>query len=125
VNIALWVLAGGVAAVFLASGAVKLARPKPKLAASGMEFVEDFGGGTVKGIGALEILGAVGLVLPALVGVAVFLVPLAAVGLALLMLGAVVTHVRRHEPQGATVAGVLLVLTVLLLWGRLASPFAS
>ena len=126
-NVALWTLAGLLAAGFLASGLTKLIQPKERLAASGMEFVEDFGDSTVKGIGALEILGATGLVLPALLGVgAQVMVPLAATGLAVLMLGAVVTHARRREPQGIVVAGVLLVLTALLASGRWGfAPFGN
>ena len=118
-NVALWALAGLLAAGFLASGLNKLLRPKEELAGAGMEFVEDFGDSTVKGIGALEILGATGLVLPALLGVGGrVMVPLASSCLTVLMLGAVLTHARRREPQGIVVAGVLLVLTALLASGR-------
>jgi hypothetical protein len=118
-NVALWGLAGLLAAVFLASGLNKLARPKEKLAAAGMGFVEDFGRGTIQGIGVLEIVGAAGLVLPALLGVgARILAPLSATCLAVLMLGAAFTHARRREPQGVAVAGVLLGLTALLAAGR-------
>lgn len=126
-NVTLWGLAGLLAAVFLASGLNKLVRPREKLAAAGMGFVEDFGHGTIQGIGALEIFGAAGLVLPALLGIgAQVLVPLSATCLAGLMLGAVITHARRHEPQGIAVAGVLLALTALLAAGRWGfTPFGS
>lgn len=124
-NAGLWVLAGILAVVFSASGAVKLMRPKESLAGSGMEVVEDFNAGTVKVIGAMELLGAVGLVLPAAVGVAPVLVPLAAVGLAILMTGAAITHVRRREIRGIAVTAVLLILSALLAWGRWdVQPFA-
>ncbi|HEX9353566.1 MAG TPA: DoxX family protein [Streptosporangiaceae bacterium] len=83
-NIALWVIAGLLAVAFLASGAMKLTRPKEKLAASGMGWAEDFSAGTVKAIGTLEVLAAVGLILPAALDIAPVLVPLAAVGLVLL-----------------------------------------
>jgi hypothetical protein len=59
-NIALWIIAGLLAVIFLASGVVKLMRSKEKLVASGMGFVEYVSSGTVKAIGALEILAAVG-----------------------------------------------------------------
>ena len=117
-NIALWSIAGLLAVASLASGAMKLARPKEKLAALGMGWVEDSSAGTVKAIGTLEVLAAVGLILPAALDIAPVLAPLAAVGLALVMVGAFITHVRRHETQGIVVTLVLLALAVLVAWGR-------
>jgi uncharacterized membrane protein YphA (DoxX/SURF4 family) len=104
VNIVLWVVAGLLAVAFLASGAMKLAQPKEKLAAFGVGWVEDFGAGAVKAIGTLEVLAAVGLILPAALGIAPVLVPLAAVGLVVLMAGAIITYLRRHEARGDRVA---------------------
>ena len=117
-NIALWIIAGLLAVAFLAGGAMKLTQPKENLAASGMGFVEDFSAGTVKAIGTLEILAAVGLILPAALDIAPVLVPLAAVGLVLLMVGAIITHIRRHEAQAIGVNLALLALAVLVAWGR-------
>jgi uncharacterized membrane protein YphA (DoxX/SURF4 family) len=117
-NIALWIIAGLLAVAFLAGGAMKLVQPVEKLAASGMPALEDFSPGTVKAIGALEVLAAVGLILPAAVGIAPVLAPLAAVGLVLLMVGAIITHLRRHEARATPVNLVLLGLAVLVAWGR-------
>ncbi|HEY0448564.1 DoxX family protein [Actinophytocola sp.] len=117
-NISLWIVAGLLAVGSLASGAVKLIRPKEKLAASGWEWVEDFGAGTVKAIGALEVLAAVGLILPAALDLVPVLVPLAAVGLVVLMVGATITHLRRHEAQAIVVNLVLLALAGFVAWGR-------
>lgn len=110
-----WILQIVLAVAFLAAGGMKLARPKPALVSAGMGYAEDFSAGAIKGIGALEVLGAIGLILPALTGVAPVLVPLAALGLAITMAGAVVVHVRRSEPYvPPLVLGVLaLVLAVL------------
>lgn len=119
VDIALWALAGVLAAGFAVSGLTKVVRPREQLADMGMEFVEDFGDAAVKQIGVLEVLGAIGLILPALVGIgARVTVPLAATGLAVLMLGAVITHARRREPQGVVVASLLLVLAAVMAIGR-------
>jgi hypothetical protein len=60
--------------------------------------VEDFSTGTVRSIGVMELLAAIGLILPAVTGVAVFLTPLAATGLVVMMLLAVLTHIRRRSP---------------------------
>jgi len=118
VNIALWIIAGLLATAFLAGGVVKLVLPKEKLAAAGMGFAEDFGTGAVKAIGAVEILAGVGLILPAALDIAPVLVPLAAVGVVLLMIGAAITHARRHEAQPILMNVTLLALAVLVAWGR-------
>ncbi len=122
-NIVLWVVAGVLAAAFLASGLMKLSQPKKKLADSGMGWTEDFSDGAVKGIGALEVLGALGLILPAALDIVPILVPIAATGLALVMLGAAVTHARRKENQMIVVNLVLLALAAFVAWGRF-GPYA-
>jgi uncharacterized membrane protein len=123
VNVVLWIVAGVLAAAFLASGLMKLAQPKKKIVDSGMGWAEDFRDGAVKGIGALEVLGALGLILPAVFDVATVLVPIAATGLALIMLGAAVTHARRKESQMVVVNVVLLLLAAFVAWGRF-GPYA-
>lgn len=117
-NVALWIIAGLLAAAFLAGGAVKLTQPREKLAASGFGFVEDLSAGTVKAIGAIELLAGVGLVLPAALDIAPVLVPMAAVGLVLLMVGAMITHLRRHEASAVVVNLAILALAVFVAWGR-------
>jgi len=95
--IAYWIVAGLLALVFLLVGLMKLARPKAALAESGMAYVEDFSGGRIKLIGAAEVLGAIGLILPQLLNIAPVVSPIAAIALAVLMLGAVGVHIRRKE----------------------------
>jgi len=53
------------------------------------------------------------------VQIAPIFVPLAAVGLALVMVGAAVVHSRRHEPMNIGVHAVLIVLTAFVAWGRI------
>ncbi|MBL1101815.1 DoxX family protein [Streptomyces coffeae] len=117
-NIVLWVLASVLAVAFLAAGTMKLSQPKQKLAASGMGWTEDMSAGTVKLIGTLEVLAAIGLVLPPALGIAPILAPLASLGLALVMLGAVVVHARRRETQMIAVNLVLFALATVVAWGR-------
>jgi hypothetical protein len=108
---ALWIVAGLLAAVFLFAGSNKLFIPREKLAmAPGGGWVLDFSAGFVRALGAVEILGALGLILPALLNIAPILVPLAALGLALVMIGAAIVEFRRHEFKH-----VLLDLTYLAL----------
>lgn len=116
-NIALWIIAGLLAVAFLGAGVMKAIQPREKLAEQ-MGWVNDFSPGTVKLIGILEILAAVGLILPAALGIAPIFVPLAAAGLVLMMIGAAITHARRHESQMVVPNLVLLVLAAVVAWGR-------
>ena len=119
-NLTLWIIAGLLAVVYLASGAGKLIVPKEKIAAiPGGRWVEDFSASTVKAIGALEVLAAVGLVLPAALDIAPVLVPLAALGLVMIMVGAVITRIRRHETKPMVADLVYLALAGFVAWGRL------
>ena len=113
-NIVLWIIAGIVAAAFAAAGAMKLTQPKAKLAASGMAWTDDFSDGQVKGIGLVEILGAIGLILPAATGVATFLTPLAGAGLAVSQLVAAAVHVRRGETNMVPINIVLAALAAFV-----------
>lgn len=107
-EIAYWIVAALLAVAFLGAGLMKLARPKEALIESGMTYAEDFSAGQMKLIGAAEVLGAVGLILPRLLDIAPVLSPIAAVALAALMIGAVIVHVRRKEaPTNAAVLAVL------------------
>jgi uncharacterized membrane protein YphA (DoxX/SURF4 family) len=106
-----------VAAAFLVSGATKLSQPKEKLVKN-MAWVEDFSQQTVRLIGAVEVLGAIGIVVPALTGILPWLTPLAALGLVLTMIGAALTHLRRTEYGSIAMNAVLLVLAAFVVYGR-------
>ena len=122
-NIVLWIIAGILAVAFAGAGLMKLTQPKEKLAASGMGWTEQFSAGAIKAIGALEVAAAIGLILPALLDIVPILVPLAAVGLVLLMVGAAVTHARRKETPMIAANVVLLLLAAVVAWGRF-GPYA-
>ena len=119
-NTALWVVAGLLAAAFLVSGIGKLCTPRERMAAlsPAAHWVLDFSPGTLRAIGAVEVLGAVGLLLPALLDIAPVLVPLAALGLALVMTGALTVRVRRGEFRYALVDVAYLALAALVAFGR-------
>jgi len=116
-NIALWIIGGLLAVAFLASGVMKLTQPKETLA-SRFGWAEEFSASAVKAIGTLEVLAAVGLILPAALDIAPVLVPLAAVGVVLLMVGAVTMRLRRGET--VTIVGdlIYLALAAFVAWGR-------
>lgn len=122
-NITLWIIASVLALAFLASGLMKISQPREKLAASGLAWTEDYNPGAVKAIGAAEVLGALGLILPALAGIATFLVPVAAAGLAIVMVGAIITHLKRGEKQAVVINIVLAALALVVAVGRF-GPFS-
>jgi len=116
-GIALWVVQVLLAAAFLVSGATKLSQPKEKLVKN-WAWVEDFSQPEVRIIGALEVLGAIGIVLPALTGILPWLTPLAALGLVLTMIGAALTQLRRAEYRNLAVNALLLILAAFVAYGR-------
>ena len=72
----------------------------------------------VRTIGLVELLGAIGMILPAVTGVLPWLTPLAAVGLGLIMALAIPFHLGRNELRNAATNGVLLALAVFVALGR-------
>ncbi|MFI5766171.1 DoxX family protein [Streptomyces sp. NPDC051563] len=127
-NLALWIVTGLLAVAYLLGGAFKAFTPKEKIAASGAgaQWVEDFGPVAVKSIGAVEMLASTALILPAVLNTAPILVPLAATGLVLLMLGATLTRYRRHEPAYMAVDLAYTLLAAFVAWGRFGpEPFTG
>jgi hypothetical protein len=124
-NVALWIVAGLLAIVLVFSGSAKLFVPKKRLADVPLGgWTADASVGFVKGLGVLELMAAVGLILPAALDIAPVLVPVAATGVVLLMIGAMVTHGRRHEPAGVVLNVIYLARAGFVAWGRfVAEPF--
>jgi uncharacterized membrane protein YphA (DoxX/SURF4 family) len=124
VNMALWIVAGVLAFAFAMTGMMKVLQPKEKVVASGTGgWAKDWSPASIKFIGVAEILGAIGLILPALLHVAPILVPLAALGLIGVMIGAAIVHSRRHEAPFAAFNVVLIILAAFVVWGRF-GPYA-
>ena len=115
-EIAVWVVQGLLGIAFLMAGIMKSTQSKEALAERGLAWVEDFDANIVKGIGVLEVLGAIGITLPILFGIAQFLTPLAAGGLVLTMIGAAITHMRRNELPVIVPNIILGALAAFVLW---------
>src|SRR5260370_37764084 len=98
-------------------GLTKLTQPREKLVER-MAWVNDFSPNTIRLIGSLEVLGALGVILPALTGILPWLTPVAAGGLVLVMVGAMLTHIRRHEYTALGTNVILLLLAVVVVYGR-------
>ena len=120
-NIALWMAQGLLALVFLTSGIAKSSMGKERLIASGQTGVAPFPLPFIRVIGAAEILGAIGLILPGATRIAPVLTPVAAAGLALIMVGAALSHWSLGErKQALAVNLVLFLISVFVVVGRLA-----
>lgn len=117
VSVFLWVIQIVLAVMFLAAGLMKATKPKAELREK-LAFVDDFSASTVKFIGITQVLAAIGLILPAVTGIATFLTPLAATGLVITMLLAIGVHIKRGEYPNIVVNVVLLILAGLVAWGR-------
>lgn len=124
-HVGLWVAQGLLAFAFVASGAMKVSMPVEALQAQ-MPWVSGSMGGLVRFIGTVEVLGGIGVVLPAATRIKPVLTPLAALGLATVMLLASLTHLSRGEVGMIPVNAVLGGLALLVAWGRhRAAPIAG
>lgn len=122
-NIVLWILQVFLAVVFAVHGWVYATWSASKLEA---QHARLHPGSEPMGlppafntfIGICELLGAVGLILPGLTGILTWLTPLAAAGLAIVMIGAAVTHLSKHENSTAVLTVVLIAICVIVAYGR-------
>jgi hypothetical protein len=114
-----WTLQILLAFSITAAGASKLFLPRTELIANGQTWAEDFSDTQVRLIGVAEAAGGIGLIVPAATGIAPILTPAAGFGLALVMGGAVATHLRRGEAPGpALVLGLLAAAVGVLTYRR-------
>src|SRR5215217_4241661 len=125
-NLTLWIAAGLLAGVALAGGITKTFVPKEKLDAHPGSWTADASVGFVKTLGVLELLAAVGLILPAVVDIAPVIVPVTAVCWVLLMVGAMITHGRLGQARFVVLNLIYLALAAFIAWGRVGpEPFTS
>jgi putative oxidoreductase len=116
-KVVLWILQVVLAVAFLAAGAMKLTQPLAALAVS-LPWTADVPGALVRFIGVAEVLGGLGLVLPAATRILPRLTPIAAAALALDMVFATLFHVMRGETMMMPVTLVLAALLIFVAWGR-------
>jgi uncharacterized membrane protein YphA (DoxX/SURF4 family) len=116
-NVALWILQGLLALSLLASGGLKFAKSKAKLVSDfKMAWATDFSETQIKLIASAEIVGAIGLIVPRATLIAPVLTPVAAVCLAILLLGAARIHFGRKESFAPPL--VIAVLCLIVAVGR-------
>jgi hypothetical protein len=116
-NLALWIVQGLLALVMLLAGGFKVVTPRGKLSEK-FHWAKTWTDRNVKLLGLAEVLGAVGLVAPGVTGILTVLTPLAALCLAILMVGATKTHADLKEPVVPPV--ILSALCLFVAVGRYA-----
>ena len=118
-NIALWVIQVLLAGMYGMAGGMKTFQPDKVRANPQMTWAHDKQDGYIRFVGISELLGALGLILPALTGILPWLTPLAAIGLALIQVLAIfIVHLPKKEYQVIPVNVVLLVLAIVAAYGR-------
>ena len=114
-KVAYWIIAGLLALFFLYAGGKKVAQSQDQLRPM-MGWVDQIPMPMVRAIGVLEILGAIGLILPPLTGIAVGLALAAAVGFVLLQIGATALHLSRGEAKLIGLNLGLIVTAAVTVW---------
>jgi DoxX-like protein len=112
-SVGLWVVQALLAVLFVATGGMKLVMPADQLTAQ-MPFPEMF----LRFIAVCEVLGALGLILPGLLGIWTHLTPLAAAGLVIIMVGATVVTLFTMGTLMAALPLVSGILAALVAYGR-------
>jgi uncharacterized membrane protein YphA (DoxX/SURF4 family) len=115
-NLAIWIVQGLLAFAFIAAGGMKLFAYEKYKTQSEKNGPTGVTRGLAAFIGIAEIAGALGIVLPMATNTAPWLSPWAAVGLATIMLLAIVFHLRRHESPAAP--AILFLLAAFVVFGR-------
>ncbi|MFD8637741.1 DoxX family protein [Streptomyces sp. NPDC059533] len=113
-NIAYWIVAGMLALFYFYAGTLKVIRGRDELRPM-MAWVDRVPLPALRALGAVEILGATGLVLPPLTGIAPSLAPAAAIGFVLLQIGAISVHLSGGDRRIALNA-VLTVAAAVTIW---------
>jgi uncharacterized membrane protein YphA (DoxX/SURF4 family) len=115
-NIALWIVQVLLAGLFLMAGVMKVFQYER--AKASLPWVKDVPRGLTTFIGISELLGGLGLLLPAIMGILPWLTPLAGAGLALIMILAIGFHASRREMPAIGFNLVLFVLAAFVAYGR-------
>ena len=112
-NVALWIVQGLLAALFVFAGGMKLVLPIEK-----MQDPVALPGLFLRFIGVCELLGGIGLILPSLLRIRPGLTPLAAAGLIVIMIGAVVISVIYMGVASALIPLLVGILAAFIAYGR-------
>jgi putative oxidoreductase len=117
-NVGVWIVQVVLAGVYAMAGSMKLTQPIDALVGSGMAYAGDYPELLTRFIGTMEVLGAIGVILPAATRILPGLTPLAAVGFAVIQVLAMGVHISRGEFMVLPMNLVLLALALFVIWGR-------
>jgi putative oxidoreductase len=117
IHVALWVAQVVAAVIFFLAGAYKVSQPITALA-EGLPWVNDMPSWIVRFIGFSELVGAIGLIVPAAMRVAPILTSAAGAGLTMVMVFATGFHASRGEWRSVPVTLLLGALVGFVAWGR-------
>lgn len=118
-NLALWICQGLLAALFLVSGSAKVSMSKPRMIATGQTGVAPFPVPVIRFTAVCELVGVIGLIAPTASGVLPILAGVAAIGLGVVMVGAIASHVSLREPIPVVANTVFLAMCCFVAVGRL------
>ena len=117
-NTTLWIVQGLLSAMFTMAGIMKLTQSKEKLSKQ-LPWVNDFSTSTVQFIGLSELLGAIGLIVPWITGIAPILTPISAIGICVIMVLATnIVHLKKREYKEIAINIFLFLLAAFVAYGR-------
>jgi len=114
--IALWIVQGLLGLIFVITGSFKFFQTREKVIASGGTWAEDFSPGIIKTIAGAELLSGLLVIVPRLLGHGHHTTFIAAAVIALIMAGAIFTHIRRKEFKHAMINVVFLLMALFVAY---------
>lgn len=118
-SVALWIVQAFLAFMFFFAGLMKTTRSPEGLVELGWAWATTMPAWFIVFLGVIEILGAIGIILPAASRILPWLTPLAAAGMAFVQISAITLHTARGETADTIGLNlVLLLLALLVVWGR-------
>jgi len=115
-TIALWIAQGLLGLIFVITGSFKFFQSKEKVIASGGAWAGDFKPGIIKLIAGVELISGLAVIVPRLLGHGHRLTFIGAACIALIMAGAIYTHIRRKEYQHAAINAVFLLMALFVAY---------
>lgn len=117
-NVLLWIGQALLSIIFLVSGINKATLSEKQLIAKGQTGVVGIRDYVIHSIGVMEILGAVGVIVPWITGIMPVFTPVAAICFSILMLLAAPIHYRLKEPRNVLINILIFILAVFVAIGR-------
>src|SRR5271167_1287002 len=114
--IALWIVQALLGLIFIITGSFKFFQTKQKVIESGGTWAGDFEPGIIKIIAGAELISGISVIVPRLLGYGHYLTFMGAASIALIMTGAIYTHIRRKEFQHAIINSVFLLMALFVAY---------